>query len=213
MTGWLKLYTHALLRFYNILKILNIKNMQRYLYGRKAGIKMRTKKRGIVFVLLVIVCLFSFFVLMNIQEIMDYTKIEAAGRKVLTPVNVKQKKTKRYNKGRTTETVTNYVQFVVEINNSRRSFYMKTSDAYGENSPSVGIAAVTSKKKIERYIFYTDKNIYYSKKATTTSEYIEESVSDKLLVFCIIMVFIGLVFLVVNISDKIIEKRRMNANS
>ena len=187
--------------------------MQRYLYGRKAGIKMRTKKRGIVFVLLVIACLFSFFVLMNIQEIMDYTKIEAAGRKVLTPVNVKQKKTKRYNKGRTTETVTNYVQFVVEINNTRTSFYMETSDAYGENSPSTGLNAVASKKTIERYIFYTDKHIYYSKKSATTGEYIKESITDKLAVFCIIMVFMGLVFLVVNITDKIIEKRRMKANN
>lgn len=166
-----------------------------------------------MFALLFITGVFSFFVLMDIQEIMDYSKIEAAGSKVLTPVNVKQKTNKRYYKGRTSETITNYVQFVVEINNSKKAFYMKTSDAYGENSPSAGIEAVASKKKIERYIFYTDENIYYSKEATTTSEYIKESITDKLLVFCIIVVFIGMVFLVVNISDKVIEKRKMKANN
>ena len=75
--------------------------------------------------------------------------------------------------------------------------------------PSVGLEAVASKKKIERYIFYTDKHIYYSKNAATTGEYIKESITDKLIVFCFIIGFIGLGFLFVNISDKIIEKRRM----
>ncbi len=170
---------------------------------------MKKSKKNIIFALLFIAGIFLFFVLMDIQEIMDYSKIEAAGKKVLTPVNVKQKTRKRYYKGRTTETITNYVQFVVEINNTRTSFYMETVEAYGENSPSAGLQAVASKKTIERYIFYTDKHIYYSKKSATTSEYIKESIIDKLAVFCIIMVFMGLVFLVVNISDKIIEKRRM----
>ena len=173
----------------------------------------RERKRNIIFAVLFCVAVLAFFVLMNISEIMDYSKIEAAGSKVLTPVNVKQKTKKRYYKGRTTETVTNYVQFVVEINNTRTSFYMETSDAYGENSPSTGLNAVASKKTIERYIFYTDKHIYYSKKSATTGEYIKESITDKLVVFCIIMVFMGLVFLVVNITDKIIEKRRMKANN
>lgn len=174
---------------------------------------MKKSKKNLIFALLFIAGIFLFFVLMDIQEIMDYSKIEAAGSKVLTPVNVKQKTKKRYYKGRTTETVTNYVQFVVEINNTRTSFYMETSDAYGKNSPSTGLNAVASKKTIERYIFYTDKHIYYSKKSATTGEYIKESITDKLVVFCIIMVFMGLVFLVVNITDKIIEKRRMKANN
>jgi len=170
---------------------------------------VKKSKKNIIFILLFITMVFVFFALINIQEIIDYSKIEAAGSKVLTPVNVKQKTKKRYNKGRTTETTTNYVQFVVEINNSRKSFYMKTSDAYGANSPSVGLKAVASKKKIERYIFYTDKRIYYSKNAATTGEYIKESITDKLIVFCVIIGFIGLGFLFANISDKIIEKRRM----
>ena len=174
---------------------------------------MKKSKKNLIFALLFIAGIFLFFVLMDIQEIMDYSKIEAAGSKVLTPVNVKQKTKKRYYKGRTTETVTNYVQFVVEINNTRTSFYMETSDAYGENSPSTGLNAVASKKTIERYIFYTDKHIYYSKKSATTGEYIKESITDKLVVFCLIMVFMGLVFLVVTITDKIIEKRRMKANN
>ncbi len=111
---------------------------------------MKKSKKNIIFALLFIAGIFLFFVLMDIQEIMDYSKIEAAGKKVLTPVNVKQ-------------TITNYVQFVVEINNTRTSFYMETVEAYGENSPSAGLQAVASKKTIERYIFYTDKHIYYSK--------------------------------------------------
>ena len=103
---------------------------------------MKKSKKNLIFALLFIAGIFLFFVLMDIQEIMDYSKIEAAGSKVLTPVNVKQKTKKRYYKGRTTETVTNYVQFVVEINNTRTSFYMETSDSYGENSPSTGLNAV-----------------------------------------------------------------------
>ena len=74
---------------------------------------MKKSKKNLIFALLFIAGIFLFFVLMDIQEIMDYSKIEAAGSKVLTPVNVKQKTKKRYYKGRTTETVTNYVQFVV----------------------------------------------------------------------------------------------------
>ncbi|MCI9078783.1 MAG: hypothetical protein HFH68_07650 [Lachnospiraceae bacterium] len=174
---------------------------------------MRKSKKSLIFVLLFIVIAFIFFTLINIQEIMDYPKIEAAGNKVLIPVNVKQKTSKRHYKRRTTETITNYVQFVVEINNSRKSFYMKTSDAYGSNSASAGLEAVASKKKIERYIFYTDKHIYYSKNAATTGEYIRESITGKLIVFCVIIAFISLGFLLVNISDKIAEKRRIKSKT
>ena len=66
---------------------------------------MKKSKKNIIFALLFIAGIFLFFVLMDIQEIMDYSKIEAAGKKVLTPVNVKQKTRKRYYKGRTTETI------------------------------------------------------------------------------------------------------------
>lgn len=180
---------------------------------RKVGYIMKKNRKSLLLALLFVIVIFIFFALLNIQEIRDYSKIKAAGSKVLVPVNVKQKTTKRHYKGRTTEKITNYVQFVVEINNTRKSFYMKTSDAYGENSPSAGLQAVDSKKTIERYIFYTDKRVYYSKKSATTGEYIRESITDKLITFGIITAFIGLAFLVVNISDKIIEKRRMKSVS
>lgn len=98
-------------------------------------------KRNIVFTLLIIIGIFAFFVLIDIQEIMDYSKIKAAGNKTLVPVNIKQETTKRHYKRRTTKTTTNYVQFVVEINNKQKSFWMKTSEAYGENSPSAGMNA------------------------------------------------------------------------
>ena len=52
---------------------------------------MKKSKKNLIFALLFIAGIFLFFVLMDIQEIMDYSKIEAAGSKVLTPVNVNKK--------------------------------------------------------------------------------------------------------------------------
>lgn len=173
----------------------------------------KTRKRNITFALLFVVGILAFFVLIDIQEIMDYSKIKAAGNKTLVPVNIKQETTKRHYKKRTTKTTTNYVQFVVEINNKEKLFWMKTSEAYGENSPSAGINAVSSKKKIERYIFYTDDNIYYSKKAATTSEYIRESIGKKIFVFLFMVGILGAILLVANIPDLFVKKRGIKANS
>lgn len=173
----------------------------------------KTRKRNIVFTLLIIIGIFAFFVLIDIQEIMDYSKIKAAGNKTLVPVNIKQETTKRHYKRRTTKTTTNYVQFVVEINNKQKSFWMKTSEAYGENSPSAGMNAVSSKKKIERYIFYTDDNIYYSKKAATTGGYIRESIGKKIFVFFFMAGILGVIFLIANIPDLFVKKRKIKANN
>ena len=80
----------------------------------------RERKGNIIFAVLFCVAVLAFFVLMNISEIMDYSKIEAAGKKSLLPVDIKQETRKRRYKGRTTQTTKNYVKFVVEINNKKR---------------------------------------------------------------------------------------------
>ena len=49
----------------------------------------RERKGNIIFAVLFCVAVLAFFVLMNISEIMDYSKIEAAGKKSLLPVDIK----------------------------------------------------------------------------------------------------------------------------
>lgn len=174
---------------------------------------MRKERKGnIIFTVLFCVAVFAFFVLMNISEIMDYSKIKAAGKKSLLPVDIKQETKKRYYKGRTTQTTTNYVKFVVEINNEKKAFWMPTSKAYGENTPSAGLAAVSGKKKIERYIFYTENHIYYSKDAATVNEYIKESVKDKILVYVLFIAVLGFVYLIVYLIKSLVDKIKMKRN-
>lgn len=154
----------------------------------------------------------AFFVLMNISEIMDYSKIEAAGKKSLLPVDIKQETRKRRYKGRTTQTTKNYVKFVVEINNKKKAFWMPTSHAYGQNTPSAGIAAVSGKKKIDRYIFYTEDHIYYSEDAATVNEYIRESIKNKILVYVLFIAVLGVVYLIVYVVKSLVEKVKMRRN-
>ena len=172
----------------------------------------RERKGNIIFAVLFCVAVLAFFVLMNISEIMDYSKIEAAGKKSLLPVDIKQETRKRRYKGRTTQTTKNYVKFVVEINNKKKAFWMPTSHAYGQNTPSAGIAAVSGKKKIDRYIFYTEDHIYYSEDASTVNEYIRESIKDKILVYVLFIAVLGVVYLIVYVVKSLVEKVKMRRN-
>lgn len=172
----------------------------------------RERNRNIIFVVLFCVAVLAFFILINISEIMDYPKIEAAGKKSLLPVDIKQETKKRRYKGRTTQTTTNYVKFVVEINNEKKAFWMPTTRAYGENTPSAGIAAVSGKKKIDRYIFYTKDHIYYSEDAATVSEYIRESIKEKIFVYVLFIVVLGVIYLIVYIIKSLSEKIKMRRN-
>ena len=157
----------------------------------------RERKGNIIFAVLFCVAVLAFFVLMNISEIMDYSKIEAAGKKSLLPVDIKQETRKRRYKGRTTQTTKNYVKFVVEINNKKKAFW---------------IAAVSGKKKIDRYIFYTEDHIYYSEDAVTVNEYIRESIKDKILVYVLFIAVLGVVYLIVYVVKSLVEKVKMRRN-
>lgn len=157
----------------------------------------------------VIIVFFLFLVLWkDREEISDYSKIEAAGSLTLTPVDIKQTKTRtRARKGRTTEHINNYVKFRLKIEDKQRVLWISTSEAYGENSPSVGLSAVRNNKKIERYIFYTENNIYYSTTAQTVREYVQESIQGKIIIYvftvgiCVVIVFLG-----VKLGDRKLKK-------
>lgn len=101
------------------------------------------------------------------------------------------------------------MQFTVEINGAKRSFWLKTSSAYGKNSASAGIEAVSSKKQIERYIFYTEDSIYSSKNAATKSEYIIERIKIKLIIFFILAGVMSIIFFIMHITYAA-RKRRKN---
>lgn len=169
----------------------------------------KINKSNIFTIFVFIAVIFIFTASMDIREIMDYPKIKAAGKKTLTPVSVKQKTGTRQNRHRTTKTITNYVQFTVEINGAKRSFWLKTSSAYGKNSASAGIEAVSSKKQIERYIFYTEDSIYSSKNAATKSEYIIERIKIKLIIFFILAGVMSIIFFIMHITYAA-RKRRKN---
>lgn len=170
---------------------------------------MKNENRKIpVTLILFVVCAIVVGLFSNIREIMDYPKIKAAGKKNLMPVDIKQKTRKRYYRGRTTSSVTNYVKFTLEINGKNLAFWMPASDAYGENSPSVGLSAIREKKKIERYIFYTDDNIYYSEKEATVSGYIKESIINRIMVLGMIIVMSGIVFLIYYVIAFFATKRK-----
>lgn len=156
-----------------------------------------------------IAIIFIVIIFMDIREMLDYPKIKAAGKKTLTPVSIKQKTSTRRNRHMTNKTTTNYVQFTVEINGNKRSFWLKTSSAYGKNSPSVGLAAVSYKKQIERYIFYTEDNIYSSKNAATTGEYILERIKIKFIILLILAGITGVIFFIMHIIDVVSERHKI----
>ena len=94
----------------------------------------------------------------------------------------------------------------------KKAFWMPTSHAYGQNTPSAGIAAVSGKKKIDRYIFYTEDHIYYSEDAATVNEYIRESIKDKILVYVLFIAVLGVVYLIVYVVKSLVEKVKMRRN-
>lgn len=169
---------------------------------------IKLKNKSHFFMALAIFALLMIIVigLSDRREILDYSSIKAAGMKNLTPTDIKQTVSKTRYKGRTTTHLTNYVKLRVEIDGELKEFWMRTSEAYGENSPSAGIEAVRKKKKIERYIFYTDERIYYSKEAATVDEYIKESIISKLIALVIAILLFVTVMLFIYFLQSISSK-------
>lgn len=68
------------------------------------------------------------------------------------------------------------------------------------------------KKKIDRYIFYTEDHIYYSEDAATVNEYIRESIKNKILVYVLFIAVLGVVYLIVYVVKSLVEKVKMRRN-
>lgn len=162
-------------------------------------------RKVLVLILLLVLLVLNYFIVIRNDVFQNRDQLKAAGLCTLQPVRRETRTESHTSNGKTYRSTVSVIVFETIVEGEAREIKMDEKNVYGTNTLQP-VKNMSRFEPIERYVFYTEDDLFCSKKISSVDEYIKSEIGFQVKLVVAIAIVMFFPFIILFFTDHSVKR-------